>query len=131
MQYEVFGEKSALGNAMFYASAFGSDPNKSVSNDLRDLKFDVHVNAPFDLGKESRAYGKEDQNAHKLVPMIFIHGFGSQGWNHSGQCRELASHGYIVFNIDMHDGSCTGTETADGKFMYFGKSIATLRNYDD
>lgn len=37
----------------------------------------------------------------------------------SGSCRDLASHGYIVFIMDFGDNSCYYTEDADQNPQYF------------
>ena len=34
---------------------------------------------------------------------------------HSGTCRDLASHGYLVFSIDHEDGTSSYTVSKDGK----------------
>jgi predicted dienelactone hydrolase len=57
----------------------------------------------------------DEVNGKKLVPVIFTHGNGGQVKNSSGHCREMASHGYIVFGIDHNDGSCAYTEDQNGK----------------
>lgn len=49
------------------------------------------------------------------MPVIFTHGNGGLVKNSSGHCREMASHGYIVFAIDHNDGSCAYTEDQNGK----------------
>ena len=36
-----------------------------------------------------------------------------------GHNREFASHGYITFALDHHDGSCMYTEKEDGTPLYF------------
>ena len=38
---------------------------------------------------------------------------------HSGTCRDLASHGYLVFTIDHEDGTSSYTVSADGKKEIF------------
>ena len=35
-----------------------------------------------------------------LIPIIYSHGLSSKRSMHSGTCRDLASHGYLVFVID-------------------------------
>lgn len=50
---------------------------------------------------------------------MFSHGLsGNRNWN-SGTCRDLASHGYIVFSIDHRDASSNYTETRDGQGLYY------------
>jgi predicted dienelactone hydrolase len=38
---------------------------------------------------------------------------------HSGTCRDLASHGYLVFSIDHEDGTSSYTVSKDGKKEIF------------
>lgn len=41
----------------------------------------------------------------KMIPIIFLHGLAGSRTSQSGSCRDLASHGYIVFSLDHHDGT--------------------------
>lgn len=43
---------------------------------------------------------------------------GNRNWN-SGTCRDLASHGYIVFAIDHRDQTSNYVESKDGVGMYY------------
>lgn len=43
----------------------------------------------------------------KLIPVIFSHGLIVNRTNHSAICKELASHGCIVYALDHTDGSCS------------------------
>ena len=45
------------------------------------------------------------QNTRELIPIIFLHGLAGSRTSQSGSCRDLASHGHIVFSIDHFDGS--------------------------
>jgi len=57
-----------------------------------------------------------------LIPIIMSHGLsGNRNWN-SGTCRDLASHGYIVFAIDHRDETSNYVETKDGKGMFYNNS---------
>lgn len=47
-----------------------------------------------------------------------------------GLCRELASHGHIVFAIDHTDGSNMYTELADGTPIYLDTKNNALENTD-
>lgn len=49
-----------------------------------------------------------------LIPVIFSHGLSSNRTMHSGTCRDLASHGYIVFALDHMDLTSSYYETPDG-----------------
>ena len=46
---------------------------------------------------------------------------GNRNWN-SGTCRDLASHGYIVFAIDHRDETSNYVESKDGIGMYYNNS---------
>ena len=84
------------------------EPEKHITEPKRhhkfykNLKIDAIPNAKFDFS--------EDQAA-KLVPIVFSHGLNSSGATYSKHCIELASHGYIVFAIWHLDGSCQYSET--------------------
>lgn len=43
------------------------------------------------------------ETSRPLIPIIFSHGMCSNRTMHSGTCRDLASHGYIVFALDHND----------------------------
>ena len=59
------------------------------------------INAPLDSAETIKI-----QADGKLAPMIFVHGLMAKSGNYMGQCREIASHGYLVMAIDCIDGSC-------------------------
>jgi predicted dienelactone hydrolase len=65
---------------------------------------------------EVEAYGKPTKS---LIPVIFSHGLSSNRTMHSGTCRDLASHGYIVFAPDHMDKTSSYYETADGEGHYY------------
>ena len=59
----------------------------------------------------------------KLIPIIYSHGLSSNRTMHSGTCRDLASHGYIVFVMDHQDGTSSYTCSKDGKNeMYYNNT---------
>jgi hypothetical protein len=51
----------------------------------------------------------------KIVPIVLSHGLTAGRCLYSMLCQELAAHGYIVFAMDHHDGSCSYTEDSTGK----------------
>ena len=58
----------------------------------------------------------------KLTPIIFSHGLIVNRTNHSSICRELASHGCIVYALDHTDGSSSfflDTTTDQPKEVYY------------
>ena len=60
-----------------------------------------------------------------LIPIIYCHGLGSNRIMHSGSCRDLASHGYIVFILDHKDGTSLYYEDESGKgYLYENKKPA-------
>ncbi len=40
----------------------------------------------------------------------------------SGSCRDLASHGYLVFSMDHRDESSNFTVTKDGQELYYSNA---------
>jgi dienelactone hydrolase len=56
----------------------------------------------------------EDFKKKPMIPLIYLHGVCSNRTIHSGTCRDLASHGYIVFTMDHRDGSSTYVTDKDG-----------------
>ena len=77
---------------------------------LKGIKMDTWENG--DISKDFTKY-------NVLTPVIFSHGMsGNRNWN-SGTCRDLASHGFIVFSIDHRDRTSNYVETIDGVGMYY------------
>ena len=58
--------------------------------------------------------GEQYKQGNSLIPVIFCHGLSSNRTMHSGTCRDLASHGYIVFSPDHMDLTSSYYESADG-----------------
>jgi hypothetical protein len=50
----------------------------------------------------------------KLIPLIYCHGLKCNRTAQSGNCRDFASNGYIVFSLDHFDGTCYYTKKKDG-----------------
>lgn len=69
-----------------------------------------------------------NQDALKLSPVIFSHGMLADSTSYSRHNLELASHGYIVFVPNHHDGSCAYTEKSDGSPIKFDRSVS-LSNF--
>ena len=46
--------------------------------------------------------------------MIFSHGYVAAANWYTCYIKEFVSHGYIVFSIDHHDGSCGYTQLKNG-----------------
>ena len=84
---------------MLIDNAKGSDEDK--------ISFNGFIN---DNEERRQNYKEDDEQFTKIVPIIFSHGLVSYSGHYTGHCRELASHGYIVFAIDHLDGSSTYTE---------------------
>jgi len=55
----------------------------------------------------------------KLIPIVFLHGLAGSRTTQSGSCRDLASHGYIVFSIDHHDGTAYYSKTKEGSERFW------------
>lgn len=64
-----------------------------------------------------------------LIPIIMSHGLSSNRTMHSGTCKDLASHGYVVFIMDHKDGTSSYWESSDGKINSYYDNSVTL--YDE
>ena len=53
-----------------------------------------------------------------LTPVIYSHAKASSRNLYSGTCKDLASHGFIVFSIDHKDGTCIADKVYDSKPMH-------------
>ena len=91
-----------------------STPSDAVLYQWRNITIDVCPDAP--LAKDFST------GAKKLIPIIFSHGLTGSRCFYSVIARELASHGYIVFLMDHHDGSCCYTEKLNGEPVFFDAS---------
>lgn len=58
-----------------------------------------------------------------LIPMLYSHGLTSCRTFQSGSCKDFASHGYIVFAIDHHDGTCNYSRLKNGDDKYWTSLI--------
>ena len=54
-----------------------------------------------------------------MIPVILLHGLAGSRTSQSGSCRDMASHGYIVFSIDHHDGSAHYSQKEDGSQLFW------------
>ena len=52
------------------------------------------------------------EGGRSLIPVIYSHGLCSNRTMHSGTCKDLASHGYIVFALDHQDGTSSYIENS-------------------
>lgn len=64
---------------------------------------------------------------NKLIPIILSHGLMASRMLYTTIGRELASHGYIVFSPDHHDGSNHYTEDKDGNPVRFDLSTTGMK----
>lgn len=55
----------------------------------------------------------------KLIPVILCHGLSGSRTSQSGSCRDMASHGYLVFSLDHHDGSAYYSQKEDGQEIFW------------
>ena len=53
--------------------------------------------------------GPKKMRPGKRIPIVFSHDVMRSRHSYSVLCAELAAHGYVVFALDHHDGSCTHT----------------------
>ena len=76
-------------------------------------------------GTLSKTFTKDGVN---LIPIILSHGLTASRTRYTAICQELASHGYIVFALDHHDGSCPYTEDRTGeKYWCFDTDAPSLK----
>lgn len=95
--------------------SYGNDKHSPlwIFRSLRRVKMNVIENADFIA---------HDMRSKPLIPIIFSHGLSSNRTLHSGTCKDLASHGYIVLIMDHRDGTSSYYETKDGKGYYYDNS---------
>jgi len=60
-----------------------------------------------------------NDDVRPLIPVILCHGMTGSRTSQSGSCRDMASHGYIVFSLDHHDGSAHFSRTRDGHEQFW------------
>ena len=68
---------------------------------MQTIKMQVEHKGPISIDFRSEK---------QLIPVIFSHGYTATRLFYTVVGREMASHGYIVFLIDHHDGSCPYTK---------------------
>ena len=74
--------------------------------------------------------GEFNHSFKSIVPIVFSHGLTDARENYSVTAMELASHGYMVFLLDHHDGSCRYTENADNtKQWWFDTSSKDEKDF--
>ncbi len=71
---------------------------------LKNVQMDTVFNGEID----------SDFKKKPMIPLIYLHGVCSNRTMHTGTCKDMASHGYIVFSIDHKDGSSTFVNDSDG-----------------
>lgn len=84
--------------------------------------FDKAAHLPLIYGKKHAKNALTSQSktpkaikTGKLIPIVFSHGVCSSRNMHSVMCSEMAAHGYVVFALDHHDGTCAYTVDKKGK----------------
>jgi pimeloyl-ACP methyl ester carboxylesterase len=55
-----------------------------------------------------------DSGEQKIIPLVFCHGLAGSRTTYSGTCRDLASHGYIVFTLSHFDGTANYSKKKNG-----------------
>lgn len=65
-------------------------------------------------------------NRLDLIPVILLHGLSGSRTSQSGSCRDMASHGYLVFSIDHHDGSAHYSRKEDGSELFWNENQTLL-----
>lgn len=81
---------------------------------------------------ENAKVAQEYKNGQKcIIPIVFIHGIEESRGSYSVTARELASHGYMVFLMDHHDGTCIFTSNEDlSRNWTFDFSLKTCFEYE-
>lgn len=118
-----YGKKSLKGISMSLAD-LGSDshPPTCYINYFKRVKMNTAQNGTLSSDFQENFYRNNQEerlNKHKLIPIILLHGLCGSRTSQSGSCRDLASHGYIVFSIDHHDGSAHFSQKQNGKELYW------------
>ena len=86
--------------------------NGSLSKDFQGS--DASVSLDHDSSSSFQALTNK-----KLIPVILCHGLSGSRTSQSGSCRDMASHGYIVFSLDHHDGSAYYSQKEDGQELFW------------
>lgn len=122
-----YGYNTRLGGARATA-AWGSEMHSHpfVWKFIKNVKMETVEDGPL-----AKVFWKENveggEQRKSLIPVIYSHGVTSCRTFQSGSCRDLASHGYIVFSIDHHDGTCNYSRLKNGNERYW----TSLLNPDD
>jgi hypothetical protein len=121
------GEKTLLG----LARANGGNANGS--NEINHAPLWImrsFLGIRMETAEEGELPDEFAKGHKKLIPVIYCHGLSSNRSMHSGTCRDLASHGYIVFIMDHEDGTSIYTVSEDGKKEQF-YDISMILNDND
>jgi hypothetical protein len=106
------GEKTLLGIARASGgNAYGNKDNKHTPLWIMRSFLSIRM----ETAEEGELPDEFAKGHKKLIPIIYCHGLSSNRSMHSGTCRDLASHGYIVFIMDHEDGTSSYTVSEDGK----------------
>ena len=102
-----YGYKSRLGLAKITAP-WGTDDHshpfllKWIDGVKMDTVQDGTLAKQF---TEKKGDGETEQPPDKLISVILCHGLTGSRTSQSGNCKDLASHGYLVFSLDHCDGT--------------------------
>eukprot|EP00347_Sterkiella_histriomuscorum_P022751 403337292 len=110
------GDRTLLGIAKA-SGEYGSDKHASVNiiRHLRKVMLDVVMNGDI----------HPDFHVKPIIPLVYCHGLSSNRTLHSGTCKDLASHGYMVFILDHKDGTSSYVVEEDGtETFYDSKHLA-------
>ena len=88
---------------------------------MDDLKIEAVHNGVFDFNASAL-----NRDQFKMTPIIFCHGLMAENASYSRHALEMASHGYIVFCPNFHDGSCNYREKEDGSPVFFDRTLYML-----
>ena len=98
-------------------------PSISSQKHLVALKFDAEQDGKI---ADDFEFGRK-----RLIPIVFSHGLTDSRGMYQVTASEMASHGYIMFLIDHHDGTCSYTESKDGEYKVEFDDKVPFFNYED
>ena len=79
---------------------------------MLSLRLNVRVKAPL------ITLDKKDKHSGKFIPIIFSHGVGGTTTYFSSICKDMASHGHIVYAVEHRDRTALHSFSSEGADKY-------------